>query len=1107
MDLNLMLDDEHLVANLGGETVARGSRYARDGHVNHLEFDEHLLEVQAEVEGSRHHRYQVKVELNRFPPFDHVGSCTCPMSFDCKHVVATLITLRRSRNLLHGLGLGSKGGVEPPTPSPPQTGTKKARVTGPRWEADLNALLGRAKATDPVGEPLGLRVEALVGRTVSRLQCRPVRRSPSTGRWVQTGAAWQDVMYDFRRQFVPAHIQLLKRLRHAAVDVASGTYYGGYAGSPWLPLDGAEENLWPILHQLVGSGVTLVGTTDRDSVVIADHALEVVVDVANGQAGGLQVRPVLKQAGGEVPVGPFVLIGEPGHGLARITEGHGRKTLELNRLTRPVEPALARWLTAGNTVAVPANDRDRFLQTFYPNLRREAVVVSLDDSVDLPTPVAPVIRLTVHHPAAEQLELRWAVGYGVAGVGTEFPLGDHHGGEVRDSAAEQALWTELAPILHRAPPEVLDPVNPSRPRVRGLLAGLAAAEFASERLAELEAAGVEVSHSGERTDYRRAEGAPQVVVSTDERPGGSDWFDLTISVSINDEPVPFVLLFRALAEGAGHLILPSGLYFSLAQPEFHQLAELIGEARALQDRERTTLRIHVHQAGLWEELTRLGVVGRQAARWQTRVADLAQRGAPTEIAPPVGLRADLRPYQLEGFAWLYRLWELGLGGILADDMGLGKTLQALALIVKIREEQQQGSRPGSGPFLVVAPTSVSATWLTEAARFTPGLKVVVVQQTEAKRATSLAELAAGADVVITSYTLARLDAEAYHALQWQGLILDEAQFVKNYQAKTYASLRKLDVDFTIAMTGTPLENSLMDLWAMLSLTAPGMFPSPDRFSEYFRRPIERNTRPERLDRLRDRVRPVMLRRTKEQVATELPPKQEQVISVDLHPSHARIYQRQLQRERQKILGLIGDLDSNRFTILRSLTLLRQLSLDAALVDPEHEGVPSAKVDLLVEMMTELVAEGHRALVFSQFTTFLKRVGDRLTQAGVEYAYLDGRTRNRARVIEGFKSGTSGAFLISLKAGGFGLNLTEADYCFVLDPWWNPASEAQAVDRAHRIGQERPVMVYRLVSKNTIEDKVMELKSKKQQLFDQVMSADGLPSGAFTPAEIRSLLAG
>ncbi len=276
------------------------------------------------------------------------------------------------------------------------------------------------------------------------------------------------------------------------------------------------------------------------------------------------------------------------------------------------------------------------------------------------------------------------------------------------------------------------------------------------------------------------------------------------------------------------------------------------------------------------------------------------------------------------------------------------------------------------------------------------------------------------------------------------------------------------------------------------------------FAELFAKPIERGDR-ELLATLRRRVRPLMLRRTKEEVAPELPPKQESVLSVELAPRHRKIYETHLQRERQKILGLLGDMQKNRFTILRSLTLLRQLSLDPALIDKGYDAVGSAKIDVLLEHLDEVLSEGHRALVFSQFTGFLRRVRDRLDASGIAYSYLDGHTRKRAQAIDAFRSGDVPVFVISLKAGGFGLNLSEADYCFVLDPWWNPAVEAQAVDRTHRIGQRRTVMVYRLVASDTIETKVMELKARKQRLFASVMDEGGQFGSALTADDIRGLL--
>jgi SNF2 family DNA or RNA helicase len=302
-----------------------------------------------------------------------------------------------------------------------------------------------------------------------------------------------------------------------------------------------------------------------------------------------------------------------------------------------------------------------------------------------------------------------------------------------------------------------------------------------------------------------------------------------------------------------------------------------------------------------------------------------------------------------------------------------------------------------------------------------------------------------------------------------------------------------------------MENNLMELWALLSLTSPGLFPDPQRFAEHYARPIERGRDAELLARLRRRIKPLVKRRTKELVAAELPPKQEQTLEVELHPRHRKIYDTHLQRERQRVLALLDDFDHNRITILRSITRLRQLSLHPALVDPGNEAVPSAKLDALVEQLDDVIGGGHRALVFSQFTSFLGRVRERLDAEKIGSCYLDGRTRRRDTVIERFRSGADPVFLISLKAGGVGLNLTEADYCFLLDPWWNPATEAQAIDRTHRIGQTRQVMVYRLIARDTIEEKVRALAERKAALFTGVLDDGDLFSGALTAEDIRGLL--
>jgi SNF2 family DNA or RNA helicase len=521
------------------------------------------------------------------------------------------------------------------------------------------------------------------------------------------------------------------------------------------------------------------------------------------------------------------------------------------------------------------------------------------------------------------------------------------------------------------------------------------------------------------------------------------------------------------------------------------------------EKTRIQVRCRCHpsfQAGLWEDLRRLGILTAQAEAWEAAVRELAEAGDESPIASPEGLEATLPPYQHEGFTWLAFLYGHRLGGILADDMGLGKTLQALSLACHTRR-----SLGVKDPFLVVAPTSVVETWAGECRRFAPGLEVATVRETEARRWVSLPDLAEKSDLVITTYTLFRLEYQDYERIPWAGLFLDEAQFVKNPGAIAHQHAKTLPAPFKLAITGTPIENNLKELWSLLSITAPGLFPRPDRFVEHYARPIERGGDTARLSQLRRRIRPLMLRRTKEQVESELPDKQEQVLELELAPRHRRLYQPHLQRERQKILGLLGDMDRNRFEILRSLTLLRQAALDVSLVDEHTAGVPSTKLDALIGMPGEIVADGHRVLVFSQFTRFLSAAAVRAGAAGIEHGYLSGRTRQRENVITSFRQGTTPMFFISLKAGGFGLNLTEADYCILLDPWWNPVTEAQAVDRAHRIGQTRKVMVYRLVSKDTIEEKVMALKARKAALFANVMDAGGFETAALSAADIRALL--
>ena len=996
-----------------------------------------------------------------------------------------------------------------------------------------------------------------------KLQARLVQPG-RLGGWVAGNLSWSRLDYMLLRdEFPPAHVRLLHELfaLHRASTAQQGYYpsysYGGYGGDQkYLDLSACDSRqLWPVLDQAYAVGLPFV-YRGKQGTVPPPGTAELTLDVTSDETT-LLIAPVIKTADGADAV-PLRFIGGEGHGVVyadRAQAGHGELArFRLARLAHPVPAQLQHLALVDERLVVPESGQAAFLSKYYPRLRRMAAVTSSDGSFTAPEISEPALVVHAAYARNHQVDVRWEWAYQVGGTELRATLGALPD-PFRDPAAEAQVLggIGLPPGLPGVPDRATDPSSPQwaaadapqgtwatgapqggahrgiGPRGHGRnavfsLTGLDTLVFTTEVLTLLSGRDdVRVEVTGRVPDYREAGDSLEIEVSADERDGDPDWFDLGIDITVEGRKVPFTELFVALANGQTHLLLPDGAYFSLDKPELAALARLIDEARSLQDQPDGALRISRFQAGLWEEFASLGEVSHQAAAWQRQVRGLLSIGEIEGAPVPPEICAHLRPYQLSGFQWLAFLWAHGLGGILADDMGLGKTLQTLALIQHAKDARRaeeaaaEAAREGAAgadspgpvparPFLIVTPTSVLANWTAEAQRFAPDLKVVMISDTFGRRGGSLADVIDGADAVVTSYTLLRLDFERYGATEWSGLILDEAQYVKNHQSKAYQCARRVATPFKVAITGTPMENNLMELWSLLSITAPGLFPNPERFKDYYARPIEKGGSPELLGQLRRRIRPLIMRRTKEQVAADLPAKQEQVLEVELHPRHRKVSQTHLQRERQKVLGLLDDVNHNRFTILRSLTLLRQLSLHAALVDEEHSDVPSAKIDSLIEQIGDVVGGGHRALVFSQFTRFLRIARTRLEAAGVECCYLDGTTTNRPAVISSFKDGTAPVFLISLKAGGFGLNLTEADYCFLLDPWWNPATEAQAVDRTHRIGQTRNVMVYRLIAAGTIEEKVMALKARKQELFSSVIDSDGAFSSALSADDIRALFA-
>jgi hypothetical protein len=915
----------------------------------------------------------------------------------------------------------------------------------------------------------------------------------------------------------------------------------------WLFLDDfASPLLWPLLAEASRLGIALVvagekGAAAGSSIAIAEQA-RMTLDATREEDAALALTAGIVIDGRPIAPGAAGVIGTHGvYAFRRVPSLH----ITLAPTSSPLDEEQRRLLTRGKRIIVPMDDIDEFVDGYATQLRGAVDLVSSDGALDLPDRTPPVLVLTASFEPDDRLQLVWR--WHVDG---RRDMPSMHGPLPDLSALEPPAQPDGAPL----------------PWFEDLtLEGAETAAFAANTLPVLQdRPDVRVRVVGKHPDYRELTEPPLLTVTTMESED-RDWFDLGILVTVDGRTVPFTPLITALAKRHKKLKLVDNTYMSLAHPAFDALKDLIEQAGELDEWEPGRLRISPYQAGLWSEFDQIADETVQDERWQRTVGGLlrfqdATAGDPAvaEVAVPESVHAELRPYQREGFAWLTFLHEHGLGGVLADDMGLGKTLQTLAFIEHVRVAgagagaldadaeaagaagagaagagavAAGGSGAGAGrasrPFLVVAPTSVVSNWAAEAARFTPGLTVRTVTATSTKRRGQIARAAADADVVVTSYALFRLDFAAYQREEWAGLILDEAQFVKNPSSQAHRCASELRTPFKLAITGTPLENGLMDLWSLFHVVAPGLLSSSTRFTDDYVKPADSpdvagDARAALIDRLRRRIRPLMLRRTKELVAADLPAKQEQVLRVDLEPAHRAQYDLVLQRERLKLLDLLEDIDRHRMIVFRSLTLLRMLALSPALVarpefDPDDEvpstttgsaasPVVSVKLDLLVSELEELHAEGRRALVFSQFTSFLRLVAERLDASGVGYEYLDGSTTNRADVIDRFRGGTAPAFLISLKAGGFGLNLTEADTVFILDPWWNPAAEEQAIDRTHRIGQQKPVNVYRLIANDTIEEKVLALAERKGELFDAMIDDDATFSGALTAEDVRGLLA-
>lgn len=608
---------------------------------------------------------------------------------------------------------------------------------------------------------------------------------------------------------------------------------------------------------------------------------------------------------------------------------------------------------------------------------------------------------------------------------------------------------------------------------------------------DLTAAGWIVEAEGKL--YRSASGFSVSVSS------GIDWFDLKGEVHFDDVFVPLPRLLRSLRRGESTVLLDDGT-LGIVPEEWLERYALLGQ---LGDVQGETLRFTRAQSGFLDVL----LASAPEVKWDDTAArardELRRFTAVLPADPTPGFAGELRPYQKDGLGWLHFLRRFAFGGCLADDMGLGKTVQVLALLEFRRVDPERGGEIPRLPSLVIVPRSLIFNWRLEAARFAPDLRLI---EHWGPGRTTDARGFDGYDIVITTYGTLRRDVGLLKDVSFDYAVLDESQAIKNADSDTAKAARLLTARHRLALSGTPMENHLGELGSLIEFLNPGMLGSSPLAG--MRGPAARDPDEPTRRLLARALRPFILRRTKDQVATDLPRKTEQIMYCELDDAQRALYDELRDHYRTELLGKAVDVGLGRMKIiiLEALLRLRQAALHPGLIDEKRRGEPSAKLDAFLPSIAEVIEEGHKALVFSQFTRFLAIVRERLDRMGVRYEYLDGRTRDRQARVDAFQSDPDlPLFLVSLKAGGLGLNLTAADYVFLLDPWWNPAVESQAIDRAHRIGQTRNVFAYRLIARGTVEERILELQKTKRDLVSAIISADNSLIRNLTREDLSLLL--
>ncbi len=1120
---------------------ARGMDLFRGGKVRQLNvvpLDDHWL-LEGEVQGSQPLPYEVSIEMGLMPngevDFWH-GRCTCPVGRQCKHGVALMV------HAAHQGAPVSTMKAQVAMPGRSVAGnTVRQEVQGRiaeihRLEAEaqlVNWLLALERAGVPAIGQAGkgrderpeqcLYLLSVVGapRTAPRLQLEAVVSYPKvTGGWakprqLRTPPAKGQAVYDSATDNDRQVLQLLRAMPH------SHSYYSAYSAAPCAVLEGQVGLLAVQQAAATGRLYADAGGSTVGAALRWGEPLSLAWDwqeapAARGGEAAWALRARLPSPTATLCLNSPPVYLDTALGLCGPVQAQGLAPAQVEVLLQAppfaIEALRSRQAEVAQRLgaAIPLPPVLQALQRLNGIAPRACLHLT-------PTPVADVPR---HGRITAQLCFDYQGHRGWWAQGPTAVLVEGAGGRVllqRDLAAEGDALARLHALgIESLGSGGVFGIPGPQPQQAWL-------EWADEGFAVLRDAGFDLTTDAALDGWIAR--APEIAVRLDAQGGDeatSPWFALSLGVEIDGrrhDILPWLpdLIAAAAAQppdpatglptlpphvflqapgGQGFVRLPT----QALRPWMAALLELVGE-RA-HDFTQGSLKLSRLEALRTSAVLGEGVVWEGADALRALARQLQGRAALPEVPVPPGVQASLRPYQQQGLNWLQFLRAHGLAGILADDMGLGKTLQTLA---HIQVEKDAGRL--TAPALVIAPVSLMGNWRREAERFCPGLRSLVLH---GKDRHAVAHAMTEYDLVIAPYSLLQRDRERWLAAQWHLVVLDEAQNIKNASTHAAQVAASLQARHRLCLSGTPMENHLGEIWSLFHFLMPGFLGSQQRFKTLFRQPIEKQGDSERLAQLRARVTPFMLRRTKALVAHELPPKVDTVMPVELTGAQADLYETirlGMEKTVREALATKG-LARSQVTILDALLKLRQVCCDPRLVplDAARQVTASAKLEQLMELLPEMLAEGRRVLLFSQFTGMLSLIEAELKQRGLPWVKLTGQSQKRDALIEQFTSGRVPLFLISLKAGGVGLNLPQADTVIHYDPWWNPAVEAQATDRAHRIGQTQSVWVVKLVAQGTIEERILEMQERKAQLAGRLYSgAAGRKEPLFTEGDLAELL--